>query len=233
MRQLRLFALVLPLAFSQGSLAETFVQDFSLTLLRGEDYEVGDNGRWVGTFEYLNVSSWGDVFFFADRLLSDNGDTETYAELQPRLKLANLSEQGLVKSALLATQWEIAENGDNLLVGPGVDLQLPGFQYFQLNLYRRFNDVGENNWQLTPVWGIPFKVGSTRWLYDGFIDWTSGVDGAAHSFNFTSQLKLDLAPYLKASKPVYVGIEYVHWTNKFGIDGVDERNLNLLLKVHL
>jgi len=31
---------------------------------------------------------------------------------------------------------------------------------------------------------------------------------------------------------LYVGVEYVMWTNKFHVDGVDEENANLLIKAH-
>lgn len=215
-----------------GAALELYVQDVSLTALRGTNYEVGHPQRWVGTFEYLNVNSLGDVFFFADHLYSDNGERETYAELQPRLALADLSATGLFKRLYLATQMEISENGNNYLIGPGLDLQVPGLAFLQLNFYRRFNEKGKNNWQLTPVWAAPFQLGQTQWLFDGFIDWTDAVAGENTSFNLTAQLKLDIAPYLKRNKPVYIGVEYTYWLNKFRIPDVDENNPNLLLKVH-
>ncbi|MFT5852739.1 MAG: hypothetical protein ACI87J_002718, partial [Colwellia sp.] len=50
--------------------------------------------------------------------------------------------------------------------------------------------------------------------------------------NFTSQLKYNLASILDLDTKLYVGVEYAYWVNKFGIDGVDENNINLLVKYH-
>ena len=50
--------------------------------------------------------------------------------------------------------------------------------------------------------------------------------------NLTSQLKYNLAEHLNLKTNFFVGFEYVYWQNKFGIDGVDEKNLNLLAKYH-
>ena len=70
-------------------------------------------------------------------------------------------------------------------------------------------------------------------LYDGFIDYASGISGVGPAnLNFTSQLKLDLAPYFNLDSPLYIGVEYVYWRNKFYIDGVNEHNPNLLVKWH-
>ena len=70
-------------------------------------------------------------------------------------------------------------------------------------------------------------------MYDGFLDYTSGISGVGPAnMNFTSQLKWNLAPYFDLSAPFYVGVEYVYWRNKFYIDGVNEKNPNLLIKWH-
>jgi hypothetical protein len=46
------------------------------------------------------------------------------------------------------------------------------------------------------------------------------------------QVKLDIGGLAGKKGRCYAGIEYVYWNNKFGIDHIDERNLNLLLKIH-
>jgi nucleoside-specific outer membrane channel protein Tsx len=223
-------ALILLLPIS--AFAEIKFQDFSLTYVRGNDYEVGDEQRQIGTFEYVNVSTWGDAFLFIDWSKSANGDTNTYAELSPRFTLLDIEEPHLISRLSLATQIEFAEDFTNYLYGLGVNLRLPGFSNFKLSAMRRSNEERDNNYQLTTVWALPFTLGKTRWLFDGFSDWASAKDNRHTSLSIISQLKLNISALLNRQLPFYVGIEYVYWHNKFGIDGVTENNLNLLIKVH-
>lgn len=138
-------ALGLLLAASSLVNAETFFKDQSLTLLQGNDYELGDNERVVVTYEYLSVHDWGDVFGFVDRLIDqNNGDAETYIEVSPNFNLMTF-ESGLVNSVKLATTWEMNETDDQFLLGLGAGLNLPGFSNFSVSAYQRFNDSGEDN----------------------------------------------------------------------------------------
>jgi hypothetical protein len=89
------------------------------------------------------------------------------------------------------------------------------------------------SFQTTLVWGLPLGP----LYYDGFLDYATGYDADAGfkvetSMNLTSQLKYDIAPHIGYDSKFFVGIEYVFWNNKFGIDGIDERNVNLLAKFH-
>ncbi|OUS26283.1 hypothetical protein A9Q99_18815 [Gammaproteobacteria bacterium 45_16_T64] len=227
--------------------AKQLWSDNSLSLLRGNNYEIGAESRTVLTFEHVSGHSWGDMFLFVDRLESDNDDNETYWELSPRLSLGKLFNKDLtmgpVKDVLLTTTAEIAENFTHYLIGPAIDLNVPGFAYLQLNVYLRDNEAfggatkADANWQFTPVWGVPFSIGNAQFLYDGFIDWRSGDGDNNTELNFTSQLKWDMGALWQSPKVLYVGVEYVYWDTKFGIKDsdalqTDERNLNALIKVH-
>ncbi|WDD98037.1 nucleoside-binding outer membrane protein [Thalassomonas actiniarum] len=216
--------------------AKTNWSDFSLTYLNGSNYELGDEHRKVYTFEHVAGTSWGDTFLFVDRLESDNGDNETYAEWQPRYKLTDL-DNGVVTSLYLAGMVEMdsvsPKGGEgfsftNYLAGFGSDIKIPGFDFFQANVYHRENELGDDNYQTTLVWGLPLGA----LYFDGFIDYASSNDELATSFNMTSQLKYDVAPQLGLTSKLYFGVEYVYWNNKFGVQGVDERNVNLLVKYH-
>lgn len=224
-RPLLLTACLLLPQFSAN--ADTLWSDFSLTLLKGDNYQVGDNERTVATFEYASGHNWGDSFFFMDRLESDNGDTETYAEWSPRIKLSN-TKLGFVENLYFAGTVEIGDGFTNYLYGVGTDFKIPGFDFFKANAYIRNNDGIDNGSQVTLSWGVP--VGPL--YYDGFIDYASSTDDTETHMNFTSQLKYDLAPTFNLKTKLFVGIEYVYWNNKFGIDGVDERNVNALVKYH-
>lgn len=228
-------ALGLLLAASSLVNAETFFKDQSLTLLQGNDYELGDNERVVVTYEYLSVHDWGDVFGFVDRLVDqNNGGAETYIELSPNFNLATF-ESGLVNSVKLATTWEMTSTAfntsDNLLVGLGAGLNLPGFNNFSVSAYQRFNDAGEDNQQITVVWGLPFNLAGQDFMFDGFWDFETDLNDTTSS-NFTPQLKWDMAKLVGYDNKLYVGVEYVMWNDKFHAEGVDENNVNLLLKAH-
>ena len=227
MKLLSATLLTLSTITSFTSMAETLWSDASATLLRGNDYEVGDNKRTVFTFEHVAGYSWGDSFLFVDRLQSANGDKETYAEIAPRFQISSYKNQAF-ENIYIATTAEIGEGFTHYLVGLGTKLNIPNFSFFNLNIYHRNNDSAKNNQQVTASWELP--IGPLT--YDGFIDYVIASSNETSSMNFTSQLKYNLAEHLNLKTKLFVGVEYVYWLNKFGIDGVDEKNLNLLVKYH-
>lgn len=212
---------------SSNCLAGILWSDVSASLLKGNNYQVGDNNRTVFTFEHAAGYSWGDSFLFIDRLQSNNGNKETYAEIAPRFQLSAYQNK-LIKNIYLATTIEIGNDFTHYLYGIGTQLKLPHFKYFNINLYHRNNDSGANSQQITLTWALPFN----KLLYDGFIDFVPSNDNKSTSLNFTSQLKYSLSEHLNLATKLYVGVEYNYWLNKFGIDGIDEKNLNFLVKYH-
>lgn len=217
---------------SLSAAAEQYWSDVSLTYLNGSDYEVGDPDRQVLTLEYVSGYSWGKLFSFADRLESDNGDTETYIEVSPEVYLTEFND-GWIANITASGTAEIGDGFTHYLYGVGVAFNAPGFSYLELDAYRRNNDGFANNYQLTATWGLPFSIGDTQFLYDGFIDYASGISGVGPaSMNFTSQLKWNIGPYFSLENPLYVGLEYVYWRNKYYLDGVNEKNPNLLIRYH-
>lgn len=226
---------------SSTASAEKLWSDFSLSYLEGGDYEVGDNHRQIITVEHASGHTWGDTFFFMDRSRSEDSTLETYFEFGPRLSLGNLTGSDLsfgpIKDVLLAGQWESKSDSfggfDNYLAGVGVKLDVPGFRYFNANVYHVSNDKGkDSDVQLSLSFAAPFTLGNADFLYDGFIDWSTQESDHAEEMNFTSQLKWNAGKLIGTKAPVYVGMEYAHWNNKFGIQGQDERAPSLLLKWH-
>lgn len=224
--------------------AKQFWSDNSFTLQKGSNYEVGDNDKTVFTLEHASGHSWGGIFMFVDRLQHGNDDNhETYGELGFTYNLYD-GKDSFIKSAFLATQWEfnaqtinigggvnIDNSFNNILLGAGVSLDIPGAKFFNVNVYQRNNDFSDNNQQLTLSWSFPFESGV---LYDGFLDAVNGTDQKRGGYNFTSQLKYDVGQHMGVEKSkLFFGVEYVHWNNKFGIPGVQESNVNLLVKWHL
>lgn len=226
------YALTFLLLSSVSVQAEQYWSDTSLTYLNGSDYEAGDPDRQVLTLEYAAGYSWGKLFSFADRLESDNGDAETYIEVSPEVYVFNFQDN-LVKNISASATAEIGDGFTHYLYGMGIAFDVPGFQYLELDAYKRNNDGLPNNYQLTTTWALPFSIGNSQWLFDGFLDYASGISGVGPAnLNMTSQLKWNLAPYFDLSAPLYVGIEYVYWRNKYYIDGLTEKNPNLLIKWH-
>lgn len=211
--------------------AKTIWSDYSVTYLSGSNYEVGDDSRQVLTLEYASGTSWGDHFMFFDRLESDNGDVENYGEFSPRIKISDF-DNSFIKSIYFAPSVEMGPT-TNYLIGVGTDLNIPKFNYFQLNAYVRNNEDGDRSEQITLVWGLPLGP----LYYDGFLDYATGVDNTMfgdteNQLNLTSQLKYNVASHLGLDTKLFIGLEYVYWVNKFGIDGLDEKNANFLVKFH-
>lgn len=235
----------------------------SLTLLAGKHYKVNPHRQYTATFEHASGWSWGDVFFFLDSIHYKNekdanlGKSTYYGEFTPRFSLGKITGKdfsfGIVQDVLLATTYEFGENRQhNYLIGPGVDLAIPGFDYFQLNLYYRKSDsnkVPAGAIQVTPVWAVTIPVGNSDILIDGYIDWvvnnkTAKRSSAYHqndyhaNLHINPQVKYDLGKALGyEAKHLYVGFEYDYWKNKYGIKDskgfrTDQNTYSALLKYH-
>ena len=258
------FALGLSLAATLASgqaLAADLLQwqDNSLTYLNGIDFKVDPPKQQTVTFEHASGWSFGDLFIFVDGIKYNTeatngaGDGHTfYGEISPRLSLGKISGADLsfgpIKDVLLAATYEFGEDDvDSYLLGPAVDLNIPGFDYFQLNTYLRTTDGrrdGDNVWQITPVWSYTIPVSDSDLVIDGFMDWVVDNDDSYHAnLHFNPQIKYDLAKAMGWGKRFYVGVEYDYWSDKYGIDdngfvgseilgGTDQSAISLLAKAH-
>ncbi|AZE25060.1 Nucleoside-binding outer membrane protein [Pseudomonas chlororaphis subsp. aureofaciens] len=232
-------------------------QNNSLTYLYGKDFAINPEIQQTVTFEHADAWKYGDNFLFIDKIFYNGkkdgnvGPNTYYGEFSPRLSFGKIFDQklefGPIKDVLLAMTYEFGE-GDNesYLIGPGFDLAIPGFDYFQLNFYNRQTEgsrAGDNVWQITPVWSYTIPAGRSDILIDGFIDWVVDNDknskGEYHAnLHINPQIKYDLGKALKlGDKQLYVGIEYDYWKNKYGVKDTpyfdtDQNTASLLLKYH-
>lgn len=226
--------------FSQAS--PIVWQDFSLSALYGENYEVGTDDRTTITAEYAAKYKYSDLFFFLDQQWDGNDDDSTYFEFSPRLSLGEVSGKNLafgpVKDVLIATTWEHnaghANNTEfnNFMYGVGFSLAIPYTQYAELNLYKVENDKTDDDYQMTLTYAVPFKLGSEDFLVDAFLDWSTGEDTHASELNWTSQYKWNVGKHISPKTKLYLGIEHSVWNNKFGIKGVDQNDVSALVKYH-
>lgn len=241
MRFKQVILVVITWVLTMPSYGKQLWSDNSFALWRGTDFKLGDNNRTVLTYEHVSGHSWGDIFMFADRVESDNGDKETYWEISPRLSIGKVFDTKFkvkgISDVLITTTTEIATGATNYLYGPAIDLDIPGFAVFQLNFYRRNNENQKDNWQLTPVWVVPFSVGRMDLSYEGFADWSSGSEDGHAVLNLTSELKLDIGTFFGTPKTFYAGIKYIFIESKFGTEDdanndTNERNLTASVEVH-
>lgn len=93
-------ALLLSTTYMASPQAEVLWQNTSISLLSGNQYEIDDHKRNVVTLEHASGHSWGDNFFFMDRLRDADGDVATYAELGPRFSLGKLSGKSFAAGPL-------------------------------------------------------------------------------------------------------------------------------------
>ena len=216
--------------------AKPIWQDFSITGLYGENYEVVDEQEATLTLEYAAKVKYADVFFFMDRMRGGGDAKSTYFELSPRLSLGEVSGHklafGPVKDVLISTTWESGQNFDNFLYGFGVDLNIPYFRYAKVNLYRVNNENIDDDYQLTLTYAVPVKLAGEEFLIDGFLDWSTAEDDHASEMNWTTQWKWNVGKHISQETNLYLGIEHSVWNNKFGIPGADENNVSALIKYH-
>ena len=243
-------------------------QNNSLTYLYGKDYKINPPIQQTLTFEHASGWAWGDMFLFVDNIFYNGvsgGDGHTYyGEFSPRLSLGKLSGRdmsfGPLKDVLLSATYERGESTDgvpnqNYLLGPAVDLDVPGFDRLAINVYYRKPDGSTNKpggqWQVTPTWAMTFPVGKSDILFDGYIDWVVNDAGSERGGDFISknlhinpQIKYDLGKALNGEPGrLYIGFEYDYWSNKYGIeDGgfvsrnfvgpTDQNTASFLVKAH-
>ena len=212
----------------------------NIQYLKGTSYELGDDDRSIITLEHVNGWKYGDNFFFVDITNPDReGDatvTEFYGEISPRFSLSAMSgkdmKMGVMKDFLITTTLEVGQGFHNYLYGLAVDLDLPSFKVFQINWYIRNEitaqtDLGQ---QVTLVWLLPFDMGSTSWVFEGFFDYAYGLDPAEDNIITGPRLLLDVGKFFDAPGTLQAGVEYQIWRNKFGIDGVDEDVAQAMVK---
>ncbi|WP_027896245.1 outer membrane protein OmpK [Zestomonas thermotolerans] len=251
------------LAASQATAGDLLQwQDNSLTFLWGKDFQVNPPVQQTWTFEHASGWSWGDLFIFIDQINYQGtpdgqaGKDTYYGEISPRLSFGKISGADLsfgpIKDVLLAATYERGENSNQVyLLGPGFDLNIPGFDYFQLNFYYRKPDgisgQPKGQWQVTPAWSYTLPVGNSDLVIDGYIDYVwNNKDGSSNrptdmhaNLHVNPQIKYDLGKALSwtAVKKFYVGVEYDYWSDKYAIEDsqafrTDQSALSFLAKVH-
>lgn len=236
---------------SAGAQAEMFWSDNSVSILHSADYLNPFSGEDMEyttmTLEHVSGHNWGDAFFFADRHHGKGSDAdfaETYAELSPRFSLSSLSgaelKAGPIEDVFIATTYEFssANSGfsqDNYLYGVGVKWSVPGFAFFNTNVYYANNSEKDNDMQLTVTYGVPFSLGEVDMMFDGYIDWSSAEETHGADLHINPQLRANIGKFMGITKSkLEAGIEYSYWSNKFGVRTSENQSaVSGIIKFHL
>lgn len=205
--------------------SERLWQDNSLTYVTGGRFRVDPAAQQTLTFEHASGWRHGDLFVFIDAThFNDGRGGSLYGEFSPRVSLSKLGKttlpaHGLIRDVALSSTLEFGEGEvETLLMGLGLDLAVPGMDFFKLDLLRRIPLLGQDGeiWQLTPVWSASM---GRHLVFDGFIDWGIHSDGRhRRNWHVNPQLKYDIGAALGWGKrKLMLGVEYSYWHNKYGI----------------
>lgn len=169
------------------------------------------------TAEHCRTWQYGDLFMFADYTYAKEGlrftdkKNDLYGEISPRISFNKLSSlpisNGIIKEWFAAAQYNRSDTYRAWLYGIGTDWNIPGFQIFSLNLYRKVHNIGHDTYQLSANY---YAQLGHRWHFEGFSDWTT------INFLTQNQLLFDLAPDIGVTRGKFeIGTEwhYYHQNN--------------------
>lgn len=165
------------------------------------------------TAEHYRTWEYGDLFMFADYAYAKKGlqftndKNDLYGEISPRLSLNKIggfsTSEELIKEYYASFQYNGSNTYHAWLYGGGVDLNLPGFSVFGLNLYRKVQNIGDDTYQLSANYYVPI---SEKWHFEGFADWTT------RDFLSQNQLLFNLSPSMGIKKgKIEVGTEWHYY----------------------
>lgn len=229
--------LLAPFAASEAQAGATLWNETNIQYLWGGKFKLPDNSsQSTITIEHANAWKYGDNFLFFDVTNPTDENTSIYGELSPRLSIGKITGLDLsapfVKDVLVAGTLEVGQGFHNYLYGVGFSLNLPGFNFADLNVYLR-NDPNRDGttYQVTPCWQFPFTVGKAGMIFEGFTDIAGGEGNSAFNIDAQPRLLLDLGKFWDAPNSVYVGTEIMYWHNKYGVKGVNEFAPQAMVKV--
>lgn len=174
-----------------------------------------DGHKQTLTVQHYRTWDYGDLFMFADYAYAKKGlqftnyKNDLYGEFSPRVSLNKIvhipTSTGIVKEWYAAYQHNRSDTYRANLYGIGSDLNIPGFDVFGLNLYRKIQNIGNDTYQLSANYSITL---SGRWHFEGFSDWT------AYDFLTQDQLLFNLSPTIGLTVgKLEVGTEW-HYYNE-------------------
>lgn len=221
----------------------------------GDGFFLGNNGlgetdRLVATLEHFSTWDYGEHFFFVDYNYDSDGnlgnETDFYGEAWEHFSLSKISGTSFGDSSFIRdVNLGFSVNaGDELLiglVGPRVDLNVPGFDLFTVGVYAYDNweDPFDRNldttYQLTWVWNLPLiQTDRVNLWTQGFVDFIGDQGPVDSQIIWQPQVRVDLGQ-LMGRRPGFVeaGFEFDYFDDKFGVKGVDQKIFQAMLVFNL
>ena len=230
-----LFAVVLVLALTASATSARNWTTTNAQLLYGDGFKAGTpEARTIITLEHADGWDYGDNFFFFDITEPFAGETSIYGEWHPRFSFNKIFQNemgtGFFKDVLLATELNVDKNFRAYLYGVGFDFNIPHFEFFQLNTFIRDDMTvpDDSTYQISMAWNLPFNLGKTNWEFRGFLDYAGAEGNGKSNVLAQPQLLVNLGSIFKQRGKVWFGAEYQYWNNKYGIDGVDEKVMQVM-----
>ncbi|NOQ81080.1 MAG: hypothetical protein GQ548_00970 [Methylophaga sp.] len=206
----------------------------NIQVLHGNHFKLGDKSRTLLTFEHADGWRYGENFFFVELIDREDTSTEVYGEFYPRLSWSKIT--GQTPSLPLFKDFSLVAgiNAGNLpkadpykayLFGAGISFNIPHMDFLTVDIQAfKAENVHTTGVQITPVWSMPFDIGSLHFLFKGYAEWQSDkATGGSSSLLTQPQLLLDVGQLFGQNNKIYAGIEYHYWHNKFGIKGLTEK----------
>jgi len=204
--------------------------DWSATnvqLLDGRGFELGPEQRQILTLEHTSTWSLGSNYFFFDVTQPFGDGTDVYGEWYSRLSWSKLGitgkGSGLLDDVSFAASLNAGTDFRAYLAGVTLHLKLAGFTVADLDVMA-YDDRSDSDvtYIVTPAWELPFTLGRASLLFRGFVDLIGAEGERARQVLAQPQLLLDLGGLFGHKDRLFAGVEYQHWENKYGLEGVDE-----------
>jgi nucleoside-specific outer membrane channel protein Tsx len=211
------------------------------------------------TLQHASGHKLGRNFFFVDIIDSASNDPaggghgEIYSEGYTSLSLTKLTGNPFTHGAIAdisltgGYNWGAKSNGANprvLLAGITLDLRVPGFVFFNVDVLGYNDDsrfagqesVDDFTYQIAPSWLARFALGRTNWVFTGHVDFigkrcpvTGSCAGRKRELLAQPELRMDVGQYFGRKETIYVGLKWNYWRNKFSLDGLNENAPQLQL----
>ncbi|CAK0780185.1 conserved hypothetical protein [Gammaproteobacteria bacterium] len=205
------------------------------------------------TIQNASGYSFGRSFFFIDLLQSDDHDQnaqEAYSEGYLSVSLGKSTGMPLawgpvrdinITGGINYGYKSYPSYGINplvLLPGITVDLNLPGFSFFNVDLLAYIdrgridshdNGCHATSYQITPAWKLPFTIWQEKFSVEGFADFIGAHGNCTSQILTQPQLRWDVGNHFGKPGQVFASIEYQYWRNKFGVNGTRESFPQVLL----
>ncbi|MCD6433363.1 MAG: hypothetical protein J7L21_04915 [Sulfurimonas sp.] len=192
-------------------------------------YDVEDGKKTTITFEHYRTFSLGDIYMFVDIMDGEKFDGtkhDLYTEISPRFSFSKLSGSdfsfGMIQDIYIATQINAGSDYTAYLGGFGADISVPGFNFVNLNIYYKSDNIAKNNtYQITPVYQSKAFYGMH---FEGFADITE------RDINTQNQLLFNLNKIFSTKEQIFIGAEWIYYSYDYDSSSSKTNVLQAMLK---